>query len=82
MDKRISNTAEEGLEKIVKYILQSSRPLSLEKIYDIFYNIMADVYTIILQDLRNIYHEVKSFEVKDIMELTYREDGKTVEDRI
>ena len=66
------------------YIEKSTEVIAdLEKtIYDQFYVAFEEAYSITSSSLKNIYNEILPYDIKKIKDLTYSEDGKTVDDRI
>lgn len=46
------------------------------------YNCLEEVYAYVSKSLKELYKEVEDFDIKDINDLTYQKDGKTLEDRI
>ena len=67
----------------VAYIEKSPKAIDLEKnIYDQFYTAFEEAYSITSSSLKNIYNEVLPYDIKKIKDLTYSDDGKTIDDRI
>lgn len=66
------------------YIEDSSKVIiKLENtIYEQFYTAFEEAYSITSSSLKNIYNKVLPYDIKKIKDLTYSEDGKTVDDRI
>lgn len=54
----------------------------LDNINDIFYEALTEVYSYTSSKLRGFYPDLKKFEIKDIFQITYKNDGKTLEERI
>lgn len=54
----------------------------LEAILDLVYEALIEGYTLTSKTINEIYPKVTSFDIKSIKDLTYIEDGKTLEDRI
>ena len=54
----------------------------LQEILDLFYRALEEAYKKISISLKDIYQKIKDYDIKDIHDLTYTKDGKTLEDRI
>lgn len=65
--------------------INNNKPLD-DKLYqnvlDIIYQCLEEVYLNTIKKLESIYKDLKDFEIDDISELTYKEDGKTLEERV
>lgn len=81
LDSDISVLITDTLENISKLIIDS--PLANEdKIINLIYSFLETVYSTIINSLSEIYSQLADFNVDDILDLTYQEDGKTIEDRV
>lgn len=68
---------------ILKY--QRTKTISKEDIEIIkkwIYKILEEVYKLTSSELRKIYREIKELDIKDILDLTFKSDGKTLDERI
>lgn len=54
----------------------------LQAILDLVYEALTEGYTLTSKTINEIYPSVQSFDIKSITDLTYIEDGKTLEERI
>lgn len=65
--------------------INNNKPLD-DKLYqnvlDIIYQCLEEVYLNTIKGLESIYKDLKDFEINDISELTYKEDGKTLDERV
>lgn len=87
MDQKIISNMYKYLEKIILVIIdylnnKISYDEAVNKILDLFTDSLSETYLTVSQDLKDIYPRMKVFEPKDILDLTYQEDGKTLLDRI
>ena len=81
LDSDISVLITDTLENISKLIIDS--PLANEdKIINLIYSFLETVYSTIINSLSEIYSQLADFNIDDILDLTYQEDGKTIEDRV
>lgn len=46
------------------------------------YKCLEEVYSYVSKSLKEVYGKVEDFNIEDIKQLTYQEDGKTLEDRV
>lgn len=88
MRDQIDLTLDEYLYEITKIILKASKdyPDDWNKYYrqieDLFYEFLVDIYNIVNNYLKAIYKKIPEFNIKDIYELTYNADGKTLTERL
>jgi len=54
----------------------------LNAILNLIYEALTEGYTLTSKTINETYEEVEPFDVKSIKDLTYIEDGKTLEERI
>lgn len=54
----------------------------LQKILNQFYNCFTDIYANTSKELKNIFKDVENFQIKNIKDLTFKEDGKELDDRV
>jgi len=54
----------------------------LQKMLNQFYNCFTDIYASTSKELKDIFKDVENFQVKNIKDLTFKEDGKELDDRI
>ena len=54
----------------------------LQKMLNQFYNCFTDIYASTSKELKNIFKDVENFQVKNIKDLTFKEDGKELDDRV
>ena len=81
LDSDISVLITDTLEDISELIIDD--PLSNEKeIINLIYSFLETVYSTIISTFDEIYSELADFKIEDIKDLTYQEDGKTIEDRV
>lgn len=87
MDTQVFQKMYEYLEKIILVAINYSEDKinyndAVNNILDLFTDSLSETYLIVSQDLKTIYPMTKAFEPKDILDLTYHQDGKTLLDRI
>lgn len=66
-------------------VINNDKPLDnklYQDILDIVYKCLEEVYSNTIKELNSIYKDLKNFEIDDISELTYQEDGKTLDERV
>lgn len=81
--KNIESYIEELYKKVVKPLTADSSSTEYNKTAnDIFYNSLEKTYSTTSKELNSIYTGVEEFNPKNILDLTYKSDGKTLEDRI
>lgn len=76
-------TEELLMKTILKY--QKTKTISnedIKKIEDFIYDILSEVYKITSSELKKIYSQITNFDVDNILELTFNDDGKTLNQRI
>lgn len=54
----------------------------LQKMLNRFYDCFTDIYANTSKELKNIFKDVENFQVKNIKDLTFKDDGKELDDRI
>lgn len=74
-------------EKIMTTILkyQKTKKVNkkdIEEMQNFIYKILTEVYKITSSELKNIYKTLPEFDVKDILKLTFKKDGKSLDKRI
>lgn len=74
-------------EKLMKIIIQYQKTKEINKedieiIKEFIYKILTKIYKLVSSELRKIYKEIDEFDVKNILELTFEKDGKTLDERI
>lgn len=65
--------------------INNDKPLDDElyqNILDIIYQCFEEVYLNTVKELESIYKDLKDFEIDNVSELTYKEDGKTLDERV
>ena len=89
MNQNIYKAKDKYFEKITKVIIQCVNNYSaltwdkgLQEVFELFIDSLTETYTITMRELRNIYSKLEDFNIDDISQLTYQEDGKTLYDRI
>lgn len=89
MNQDIYKAKDKYFEKITKVIIQCVNNYSaltwdkgLQEVFELFIDSLTETYTITMRELRNIYSKLEDFNIDDISQLTYQEDGKTLYDRI
>lgn len=66
-------------------VINNDKPLDnklYQDILNIVYKCLEEVYSNTIKELNSIYKDLKNFEIDDISELTYQEDGKILEERV
>lgn len=53
-----------------------------QDILQLYYKCLESVYTDVSKSIKKLYKKVIPYNIKDIMDLTYQKDGKTLEERI
>lgn len=82
-NEKIADTSTVEVAKVVKKNLDSDRnKSSVDKITNIFYDNLEEVFKNTTNKLYNIYPKAKDYKVEDIFSITYNKDGKTIEERI
>lgn len=90
---KINQSKDHYLEKITKVINQATKTVNPEdwsiedgiyynEIYQLFYSSFEETYKITSIGLKSIYKEVPNFTVENLLDLTYKTDGKTFEERL
>lgn len=87
MNDKIQAGVESSLNRIVQQVIAYSNALEesktlLDKTQQLFYDSLAQTYSITSNELKQIYSRTKDFEVSDILSLTYNKDNKTLNERI
>lgn len=89
LKKKNINNYQKSLEKIISYIYslvsQYDRQKwnsSLSTVIDMFYESFEITYSTTKKEIKNIYTKVTDFNIENIFNLTFSEDGKTIEQRI
>ena len=65
--------------------INNDKPLDdklYQNILNIIYQCLEDVYLNTIKELESIYKDLKDFEIDNISELTYKENGKTLDERV
>lgn len=78
-----SETEELLMKIILKY--QKTKDISnkdLIVVIDFIYNILSEVYKITSSELKKLYSQIKDFDIENILELTFNDDGKTLNQRV
>ncbi len=84
MNDKIQAGVESSLNRIVQQVIAYSNALEesktlLDKTQQLFYDSLAQTYSITSNELKQIYSRTKDFEVSDILSFTY---NKTLNERI
>lgn len=85
---KVDESIETCLQEITKVILSATKlyPLDWDKTYDkiedLFYNFLVEVYDIVNTHLKATYKNIPEFDIKDIFELAYDTDGKHITERL
>lgn len=53
-----------------------------QDILQLYYKCLENIYTDVSKSIKKLYKKVIPYNIKDIMDLTYQKDGKTLEERI
>lgn len=87
MNSSLLSSKDKDLEKIVSVVLKCIDGIfdwqeGSQKILEIFIDSLTKAYSFTSQEIKKIYSKVKEFDIEDVLSLTYRSDGKTLEERI
>jgi len=93
LEDLIDESKDKYFEKIINKSLKAVREYSnnfniklwdkaYKKIEDLFYESLTETYLITSKYIEKLYEEVEEFNIKNIFDLTYKEDGKTIQDRL
>ena len=84
-NKKIDSELGSIIKKIFSWITNDEKINTEEHktiLIDLFYNALENLYSEINIQLGKIYKTVAAFNLKDITDLTFQEDGKTLDERI
>lgn len=85
LNKKIDSELEEIIKIIFSWIANDEKINTKdhrENLINLFYNALGNLYSEINIQLGKIYKTVAPFNLKDITDLTFQEDGKTLDERI
>lgn len=93
LEDLVDKSKDKYFEKIINKSLKAVREYSnnfniklwdkaYKKIEDLFYESLTETYLITSKYIEKLYEEVEEFNIKNIFDLTYKEDGKTIQDRL
>lgn len=93
LEDLVDESKDKYFEKIINKSLKAVREYSnnfniklwdkaYKKIEDLFYESLTKTYLITSKYIEQLYEEVEEFNIKNIFDLTYKEDGKTIQDRL
>ena len=85
LNKKIDSELEVIIKKIFSWIANDEKINTKEHrddLINLFYNALGNLYSEINIQLGKIYKTVAPFNLKDITDLTFQEDGKTLDERI
>ena len=89
LEKTINKAKDKSLREIVKLLKEVLKEYPYffdkehwDKLVDLFYESLKETFVITSDFIESIYDKVKEFNVKDVFELTYKADGKDIEDRL
>ena len=51
-------------------------------ILKLYYDCLEEVYVYVSKSLKDLFKNIEPYQIKDIMDLTYQKDGKTLKERI
>ena len=55
---------------------------AIPEVINLFYNSLEKIYANTSQEIKNIYKDIANFDIKNVFDLTFNADGKTIEERI
>lgn len=85
MNQKINKELDSTLENITKLIFNSLKKndeIPQQDILNLVYSSLSNIYSLISNDLKEMYSKVAEFNINQISDLTYQKDGKTLEERI
>lgn len=63
------------------WLISDNENAYYQKVYQEFLSSFTDTYNLLSKELKRIYKEVSDFTVNDLLDLTYKADGKTFKER-
>lgn len=63
------------------WLISDNENTYYQKVYQEFLSSFTDTYNLLSKELKRIYREVSDFTVNDLLDLTYKADGKTFKER-
>ena len=85
LNKKIDSELEAIIKKIFSWIANDEKINTKEHrddLINLFYNALGNLYSEVNIQLGKIYKTVAPFNLKNITDLTFQEDGKTLDERI
>ena len=89
MNDQIFSIRDRQMEKITKLIYSWINNKNIintinhkDELINLFYESLTQIYSITSSELKKIYKATAQFELKDIKNLTFANDGKTLDERI
>ena len=85
LNKKIDSELEAIIKKIFSWIANDEKINTEDHqadLIDLFYKALENLYSEINIELGKIYKKVAPFNLKNIIDLTFQEDGKTLDERI
>ena len=89
MNEKIYSIRDSFTEEIFKLIfswISSSKQINSEEnkkeLINLFYQILEDIYKTVSTELKKVYNNIAPFQLTDIKDFTFTEDGKTLDERI